>query len=330
MKRLLFIALAVAATLPLEYRASAHPMAPALYDLRVSKSGEGTLTWKTPTARPIGSRLQPLVPEACTRTEPATRDIVDSGGAMVETQPLKCDLSKLEGLTLGVSGIESSKVTVVVRYSGPDGDVARGLLSKDEPTFVVPPKQERSSVVKSYLELGFEHLISGFDHIVFVLGLLVLIGWNRKLLWAITAFTLGHSLTLALAVLGVINLPSRLIEIAIAVTIMIVALEIKSSGTSALVRRPWFWPACFGLLHGMGFASALAETGVPKGEVPLALFSFNVGIELGQLAVVFAAAITIALLRTIAPPLQRLPRSVPAYVIGSLAAYWIIERVLIG
>ena len=115
-----------------------------------------------------------------------------------------------------------------------------------------------------------------------------------------------------------------------------VALEIKfsatstASATSAMMRRPGFWPACFGLLHGMGFASALAETGVPEGEVPLALFSFNVGIEIGQLAVVSAAAMTVALVRTVAPGFQALPRTVSAYAIGALAAYWIIERVLTG
>ena len=336
MKRLGSILLLMAATFAPARPVDAHPMAPALYDLRISESGEGTLTWKTPPVRPGGSALQPIIPEACTRRGQPTWKLIDSGAASLETQSVTCDLSKLEGLELGVRGIESTKETVVVRYSAPDGLLARGLLARDKPTFRVPKKQGRIDVVTAYIELGFEHLISGFDHIVFVLGLLVLIGWNRKLLWAITAFTLGHSLTLGLAVFGVINLPSRLIEIAIAVTIMIVALEIKfsatssASATSAMMRRPGFWPACFGLLHGMGFASALAETGVPEGEVPLALFSFNVGIEIGQLAVVSAAAMTVALVRTVAPGFQALPRTVSAYAIGALAAYWIIERVLTG
>ena len=310
--------------------AYAHPLAPALYELKVESDGSAVLNWKTPTARPIGSRLRPVVPQMCKPTEAPRRAAIDEGLAVLDSQPLQCDVSKLIGAKLSAEGIESGKITVVVRFEGPNGESARGLLSKDKAVFIVPPKQSRWSVAKSYLRLGVDHLISGVDHVMFVLGLLILIGWNRRLLWAITAFTVGHSVTLALASLGLITFPSRLIEIAIAITILIVALEIHSTKTSAMVRRPWFLPGCFGLLHGMGFASALQETGVPQDEVPLALFSFNVGIELGQLAVVVTAAFMILACRAAFPVIRQLPRSVPAYILGSLAAFWVIERVLVG
>jgi len=184
-------------------------------------------------------------------------------------------------------------------------------------------------VVRSYTELGVEHILTGFDHLLFVLALVLLVGRGKMLLWTVTAFTLGHSVTLALAVLEWILLPQAPIEIAIAFSIYVLAIEIvrKQQGKATLVNRaPWVVAGLFGLLHGLGFAGALAEVGLPSHEIPLALFSFNVGIEVGQLLFVALVLVAWALLR--ATPIRWPARiiDVPAYAIGGLAVFWVFER----
>jgi len=171
--------------------------------------------------------------------------------------------------------------------------------------------------------------LTGFDHLLFVLGLILrLRGW-RRLVGTITAFTVGHSVTLALATLGVIHVPTRAVEVLIAITIFAVAVELardRSQWPSWIRRAPWVAAFAFGLLHGLGFAGALAEVGLPPHEIPIALFSFNVGIELGQLAFV---AIVLGARRLLVAMPVRWPvaaAQIPAYVIGSLAAYWAVER----
>ncbi|MFW2390669.1 MAG: HupE/UreJ family protein, partial [Polyangiales bacterium] len=221
-----------------------------------------------------------------------------------------------------------SSVNVVVRIARADGDVHHAILDTGTPALTVVTKEEESHSFLEYLALGVEHLLTGWDHLTFVLGLLVLFGWHRRLIAAVTAFTVGHSLTLALSVLRIVSLPMLLVEALIAFTIVVLALEIQSGKHGPVWRHPWTLPGALGLLHGLGFASVLFDAGLPSDEIPLALLGFNLGLEVAQLGVIAVAWLGYRALRWAVPERWRSNRSIPAYVIGSLAAFWVIERCL--
>lgn len=306
----------------------AHPLAPAVLSFMPNEDGTLTMTWRAPVARPKGQALAPRVPPGCTQLGPTERRLVESGTAVIDTTALRCEPVTLEGVTIGVDGLTDSTVNVVVRIGRSDGTIDHRIIDTRAPAFVVEVPDKRKSSFISYLGLGVEHLITGWDHLTFVIGLLILFGWHRRLIAAVTAFTLGHSLTLALSVLGILNVPQTWVEALIALTIVVLALEIQVGGHGPIWRHPWLLPATLGLLHGLGFASALFEAGLPEGEIPLALLGFNVGLEVGQLAVIAVAYVAYRVFRGIIPAGLRDSPTVPAYVIGSLAAYWVIERTL--
>ena len=182
-------------------------------------------------------------------------------------------------------------------------------------------------MVREYTWLGMEHIWGGIDHLLFVFGLLLLVGGGKRLVWTITAFTLGHSVTLSLVTLGYFDYPVALVEFAIALSIFVLALELaRREGAGMFRRYPWWLAGGFGLLHGMGFAGALAEVGLPQTELPLALLFFNIGIELGQLAFIFALLGLWLLVRRFVARWEPQLLPVPVYVLGSLSAMWCIER----
>jgi hydrogenase/urease accessory protein HupE len=234
----------------------------------------------------------------------------------------------LTGRSVGVDGLTTGKTDALVRVALADGRKVQGVLRASEPSLTIPERPGRLDVLASYGKLGVEHILSGPDHLLFVLGLLLLATGPRLLLETVTAFTAAHSVTLSLAVLGVVDFPSRVIEIGIAASVFVLAVELTRTErpTSTLLRRaPWMMAGIFGLLHGLGFAGALAEVGLPSGEIPVALFAFNVGIELGQLT--FVALMSGAgwlVVRGLARPAWITLGS--AYVMGSLSALWCLER----
>jgi len=184
-------------------------------------------------------------------------------------------------------------------------------------------------VMTEYSVLGMEHIWSGIDHLMFVFGLLLLVGGGARLLWTITAFTLGHSITLSLVTLGYFDYPVALVEFTIALSIFILALQLARQDELGVFRRyPWWLAGGFGLLHGMGFAGALAEAGLPQDNVPLALLFFNVGIELGQILFIFAVLGLWYLFRKVIAPWQEKLMPVPVYLLGGLSAMWCIERAM--
>ena len=242
---------------------------------------------------------------------------------------IDCGNSGLTGKTLAVSGLTAAPIDVLVRVELPDRRSVGTILRGGESEFIIPERANRSQVFKDYLRLGTEHILTGPDHLLFVLGLLMLMVALKPLIKVVTAFTVGHSITLTLVALGWARLPSGPVEILIAATVLFLAAELtteEGERPSLLRRRPWLMAFGFGLIHGMGFAGALAEVGLPSEEIPMALFSFNVGIEIGQIAfVILMAAIgwgIRTLLRDIPPWLARLP----GYGIGIMAAYWCFER----
>jgi hypothetical protein len=308
--------------------AAGHPLAPALLELEARADGRVDVHWKTSRLRPRGVELAPRLPEDCARTAAAR-----TGGdeQSVSTRwTVDCGPRGLVGRSVGVEGLGPVPIDVVLRIALSDGRVVNRILRSGEPELVVPARPAKRAVFDSYLRLGVDHILGGPDHLLFVLGLLLLVLRPRPLVKTVTAFTIGHSVTLSLVALGLARVPSGPVELLIAISVLVLAVEIADAGEGdapdAIRRRPWWMAFGFGLLHGMGFAGALAEVGLPQAEIPLALLAFNVGIELGQLAFVALVGVGYLALRS---RLARLPSGwlrVPAYAIGSCAALWCFER----
>ncbi|HET9766993.1 MAG TPA: HupE/UreJ family protein [Thermoanaerobaculia bacterium] len=283
------------------------------------------MLWKRPLLLRVGVRLEPVLPGRC---RPATPRIeAEEETALVARWTVDCGRGGLAGEKVAVRGLGEAGSDALVRIALADGGSFRAVLGPDASSFLLPSVQDRAGVAAAYLALGTEHLLTGWDHLAFLLGLVLLVGSRRRLLGTITAFTLGHSVTLSLAALSLVRLPPAPIEAAIALSILALAVELARRDRPTLIgRRPWLMAAGFGLLHGLGFAGALAQVGLPPQEIPFALLSFNVGIELAQVG--FVAAV-IALGMALRPLLRRLPAwstAVPTYAIGTLAACWVLER----
>ena len=307
--------------------ARAHPLAPALLELREHGDGRVEVKFKTPAKRLPGTNLVPLLPESCSTTALPTFEREGSG--VVERYAVACKAS-LAGARVGIRGLEASQTDALLRVELADGRHIQSVLRSSEPSLVIPRQPSRLGVLRDYVRLGVEHIASGLDHLLFVFGLLVLVAARTgPLLKTVTAFTVGHSVTLSLAVLGFVSFPSGLVELAIAGSIFVLGAELAQApgGAPGRLRRfPWAMAGAFGLLHGFGFAGALAQVGLPSGEIPLALFAFNVGIELGQLAFIGLVLAAWRLVARVQVPMPPWSSALPAYGIGCLAAYWCIER----
>jgi hydrogenase/urease accessory protein HupE len=227
---------------------------------------------------------------------------------------------------------------VLVRIENLGGTTQTERLSPTNTAFVIQVTPGTGEVAATYLRLGVEHILFGFDHLLFVLALALLVREWRRVAVTVTAFTIAHSITLAAATLGFVNVPGPPVEATIALSIMLVAVEIlnaRRGKPSVTARLPWLVAFSFGLLHGFGFAGALAEVGLPQHAIPVALLFFNVGVEVGQLIFVAAVLSLIRLLLHAASQLlepalvqrtfDRLDVTV-AYAIGIVAAYWLVER----
>ena len=308
MRRLLTWLLLLAAALP----AFGHEMSMAEMQLRETRRGEFLWQWGAGEKRPIAQDLTPVWPQACT---------ADAG-------MLRCGEAGLAG-TLSVKGVGERYSAAVVRVFWLDGQTRVYTLTKAQPSVqlygAADDPRGMGEIASAYTLLGVEHILGGIDHLLFVIGLLFLVGFNRRLVLTITAFTAAHSLTLASSALGWLTLRSAPVEATIALSIVLVAGEALHR-RDTLARR---WPAMvaflFGLVHGLGFAGALQEIGLPQQHLLIALLTFNLGVELGQLMTVGACW---CLWRVAArwPAAQRL-RPVVLYVIGAVAAYWSWLRV---
>ena len=235
----------------------------------------------------------------------------------------------LVGREVRVEGLAGSGSDALLHVTFADGRALDAVLTATRPTFRVPAHEGAAALAVAYLRLGIEHLASGLDHVLFVLGLVALLRGGRRLVLAITAFTLGHSVTLAAASLGWVHVPSAPVEVGIALSLVAVALALArpdAGAGSGLVRRPAALPFAFGLLHGLGFAGALVSAGLPDRALPLALFAFNLGIEVGQLALVALALPVLAASRRAPLPRARFLCELPATALGALAVYLVLER----
>lgn len=318
----------VALGLVLAQTAQAHRFAPSLLKVTEVAEQQYNVVWKTPVQGTSNIPLRPLWPESCEIIKSNPPQLEGTG--RVDSGQMRCAPSGEDGLvgeTLGVEGLADNQASAIVMVSLLDGRNYQQVLNADQTAFVIPAESSAGEVAGDYSLLGIEHIWGGMDHLLFVFGLLLLVGGGSRLLWTITAFTLGHSITLSLVTLGYFDYPVALVEFAIAVSIFVLAVELtRISRHDILWRNPWWLAGGFGLLHGMGFAGALAETGLPQDNVPLALLFFNVGIEIGQIAfILLVLAIWLVIRKPLGSWRDRL-LPVPVYVLGSLSAMWCIER----
>ena len=307
--------------------AIAHPLAPALLQLRETTDGTVEVSWKTSVLQVRGSRVTPVLPTHCVPV--GAPSVVEEGEGVTQSWQIDCGERGLIGSEVGVDGLGRGRNDAILRVALADGRTFTEVLRTDRDRFSIPETGRPSNVLTGYIGLGFDHILSGLDHLLFVFGLLLLATSTRLLIETITAFTVGHSITLSLAALGLANVPSGPVEVLIAFSIFVLAVELARgpAASPTLLRRfPWLMAFLFGLLHGLGFAGALREIGLPPNDIPLSLFSFNVGIELGQIAFVLVLLVAGALLRRIGTPLPAWSPRVAVYGIGCLSAYWVLDR----
>lgn len=313
--------------------AAAHEVRPGYLELRQGEGETWSVLFKVPAKgdRRLGIYL--ALPGSCA-LEPAPARL--AGGGYVERGTARCP-DGLTGHAVSIAGLPETRTDVLARVQRADGATQTARLTPDSPSFEVVAAPGAWAVARAYAGLGVEHILLGVDHLLFVLALLFLVGGWGRLVATVSAFTAAHSLTLAAATLGWIRVPQAPVEAAVALSIVFVAVEVlqRGGGRAGLAEhRPWLVAFAFGLLHGLGFAAALRELGLPENAIPLALAAFNVGVELGQLAFVAAVFTGLGLVRSLASSevstwtmVGRLARPA-AYGIGIVAACWLIDRTL--
>jgi hydrogenase/urease accessory protein HupE len=304
----------------------AHPLAPALLELIERPAGRVDVVWRTATVKVPDADFAPELPAECT-TDGTLQASSDDRYVTVRWVA-DCGAGGLVGRRVAVRGLASAQTDVLVRVQLGDGRVLQTVLRKRNPAYVVPDRPSAWDVLAEYGRLGTEHILEGPDHLLFVFGLMLLVTTTRLLVQTVTAFTIGHSITLSVGVLDLVRVPAAPVEVLIAVSILVLATELARDRPDTLMRRfPWVMAGIFGLLHGFGFAGALREAGLPQTDVPLALFAFNVGIEVGQLLFVLVVVAGGAVLRRRWTGVGQVARRPAVYVMGVLAASWCYERV---
>src|SRR5512138_2692676 len=293
--------------------ASAHELSMAEMDVRETAPGEFFWQWTASGPKPPATELTPIWPDACE----------------AQANMLRCGEAGLRG-TLSVDGVGDEYSAAMVRIFWLDGESRVFTLTTNQPEVelygAAADPRGMGEIAEAYLVLGVEHILGGFDHLMFVLALLFLVSFSKRLLLTITAFTVAHSLTLALSALGWITLRSPPVEATIALSIVLVAAEALTKDQTISRRWPALVAFMFGLIHGLGFAGALTEIGLPQNHLTIALLTFNVGVELGQLLVV---AVAYVVYRTLAAWPKFVAARRPAlYAIGSVAAYWSVGRIV--
>jgi hydrogenase/urease accessory protein HupE len=309
--------------------AAAHDARPAYLEISETAPGGYAVLWRTPllSGMPLPVRLG--LPDGIRNvTEPARRELPDS---LVERWLVQAE-GGLSGKRIEFIGLQGTITDALVRVQTLDGAHSTTLVRPSRPWIEIEARRGSLAVAATYLMHGIEHILFGFDHLLFVLALVLIVANRRMLLWTVTAFTLAHSITLSLATLGFVQVPGPPVEATIALSILLLTYEIvriRRGETSLTARWPWVVAFSFGLLHGFGFAGALTELGLPRGDIPLALFSFNVGVEVGQLAFIAVVLGMIALARRLPLPVPVERYALPAttYALGGLAAFWFVERV---
>ena len=311
-------------------QALAHESQPGLLELRQLGPERYEVIWRAPVyyGRPHPAQLQ-LPPDWVTVGEPTVRQLPDSA---LYRRVIDVAGGRVDGSIIRFPGLQATITDVFVRVSRLDGSEASLVVRPTRPFAELRGERPWHVVSWEFLVLGFNHILMGIDHLLFVLGLLIIVQGRRMLIKTITAFTLAHSITLAVATLGYAAVPGPPLNAVIALSILFLGPEIVRvwrGQTSFTIRHPWVVAFAFGLFHGFGFASGLSTVGMPRAEIPLALLMFNIGVEFGQLAFVILALTAYRALRVLEFRWPRWVDFAPGYAIGSLGAYWTIQRVVL-
>ncbi|GAB2187289.1 HupE/UreJ family protein [Roseibium sp. LAB1] len=304
---------------------AAHEIRPAFLQIDEVAPQRYEMLWKVPTRSGMVQDIRPAFDPRFSLTQRPGETIID--GFVIFRYSLT-GTTGLPGTTLRIDNLDRTTIDALVNVTLIDGTQNSFLLRPRENSVAIPEIASPWTVMQTYTWLGIQHILEGLDHLAFVAALMLVVrGWPM-LLKTVTAFTVAHSLTLTLATFGYITLSPPPVETLIALSIVLVAAEaihLRRGHQSLATRWPWSIAFAFGLLHGMGFAGALSEIGLPQGDIPLALLFFNIGVELGQLLFIVVILIIQAVLRRLAP----LPHSAPiiaSYAIGALATFWVFER----
>ncbi len=302
--------------------AAAHEVRPAFLSLTETAPAEFSVLWKQPVMEGKRLRIRPGFPDGCQQTTPV---FTRNGDTVNERSRLSsCPLTEGE---ITLAGLERTLTDVFVQINYLSGEARTALIKPAVPRMALGGKAQ--SPARHYLRIGIDHILKGWDHLLFVIGLTLLVA-RRQILGVATAFTLAHSITLALAAFGLLNIPARPVEILIAASIVLLGGEIirKQNGQKSLAsQRPYLISFTIGLLHGCGFASSLAEVGLPKGTELLALLLFNLGVELGQFAVIGAAVLALIMIAKTGRNTLRKTETILTYGLASIAMFWVIQRV---
>lgn len=307
----------------LSQTAYAHEVRPAALEIEQNAENQINVIWKLPITNGQKLRLFPTFPDECKLPDDSRQQIID--GIIVESWQMQCPLDKG---TISIAGLENVLTDVFVRIKRSGQDEQISLLRPSNN--ILDLSKPEGAAFGEYIGIGVEHMIFGWDHLLFVLALLLIVS-RRQILWVITAFTLGHSVTLGITALGLLSLPSGPVELLIALSIFFLAIEAmrKLNGrTSITIEYPWLVAAAFGLLHGLGFAGALSEIGLPSGKELWALAMFNIGIELGQILFIIIAALLYGLSQRMAWLSTHKIKLILIYMLGTMGAYFTLTRIL--
>jgi hydrogenase/urease accessory protein HupE len=306
---------------------NAHEVRPAY--LQIEQTGENSfhVVWKIPATGMAVPKIYLELPENWKMT---------SNNASLISNALRQEWNyelndNIHGGEITFDGLQNTIMDVLVTIKLLNGVKFSGLVKPKRPIYVIPDTPSVWNISKTYLKLGIEHILFGFDHLLFVLALVLITFGGWRIVKTITAFTIAHSITLSLAALGFVHMPSASIEAVIALSIVFLAVELVhfTKGRVGLTAKyPWVVAFIFGLLHGFGFAGALTELGLPQTDIPFALAFFNIGVELGQLVFVMVILVIIFLVNKIKMKPKKWVKLVPAYSIGIIATMWCFERVL--
>ena len=321
--------LIVVACILLPFLTRAHEIRPAYLQIKEAADRSLQITWKQPLMGEYGVPLHPSISGGWMVDSLATVDYTES--YLIKRWKLSAEHASLDQQTIHINGLEKTITDVLVQVTLSNNESFTYLIKPVQPFVQLNLSRPPPLPVWQYIQLGIYHIWSGYDHLLFVLGLLLLVKKRARLIWTITAFTVAHSITLALATFQVIKLSAAFTEAAIALSIVFLAVEVLrhyNAMDGFAYHYPWLVSFLFGLLHGLGFASALQDLGLPENNIPLALFLFNMGVEAGQLAFVFLILLLMAGIRQFTNSLPNWLYKVPAYFIGTMAMYWFIERIV--
>jgi hydrogenase/urease accessory protein HupE len=309
--------------------AQAHELRPGYLDVRQTGPETFAVLWKVPARDELRLGLYLQLPDNCTPVSEPLR--FQTAEAYTERATLVCP-DGLAGRRIAIDGLAATLTDVLVRLVETDGSAQSIRLTPCAPSLMVAAVPNRFQVAITYLQLGVEHILMGIDHLLFVLGLLLIAPDRWMLLKTITSFTVAHSLTLAVATLGYASAPLLPLNAAIAMSILFLGPEIVRAGrgdTSLTLRHPWVVAFAFGLSHDFGFASGLMNMGLPRAEIPVALLLFNLGVEAGQMLFVLLIVLLARAFRTLEIRWPRWVEAVPAYTVGTLGAYWTLQRTVL-